>query len=132
MSNDYKWLQGLDLDVEFGYLDPTAAAPRRHNPRVVLNTDESSVLRTVREELGNCESFLFSVAFVTRGRSRCLQELDRLPGEGNRGAIVTSDYLAFNSPEAFEELPQPPSTRRRRPHPSCPGVPPQGIRVHEC
>ncbi|NPC98790.1 DUF3427 domain-containing protein [Nocardioides sp. zg-DK7169] len=105
MNDDFVWPEGFDLDIEFGYLNPTVVAPRRHNPRVVLNTDGTSVLRTVREELGNCESFLFSVAFVTpRAIALLKQELVDCQEKGTRGAIVTSDYLAFNSPAAFEEL----------------------------
>lgn len=105
MKPDLVWPEGFDLDVEFGYLDPNVIAPRRHNPRVVLNTDGTSVLRTVREELGTCESFLFSVAFVTpRAIALLKQELVDCHNNGIQGAIVTSDYLAFNSPAAFEEL----------------------------
>src|SRR3954451_8433747 len=102
MSADFIWPNGLDLDVEFGYLNPDVVAPKRHNPRVVLNTDGTSVLRTLREELSRCESFLFSVAFVTpRAIALLKQELVDFRGAGR---VVTSDYLGFNSPAAFQEL----------------------------
>ena len=102
MNGDFTWPNGLDLDVEFGYLDPSVVAPKRHNPRVVLNTEGTSVLRTLREELGQADSFLFSVAFVTpRAIALLKQELVDFPGAGR---IVTSNYLSFNSPAAFLEL----------------------------
>lgn len=102
MSAEFVWPNGLDLDIEFGYLNPEVVAPKRHNPKVVLNTDGTSVLRTLRDELGQCHDFLFSVAFVTPGAIALIkQELVDFQGTGR---IVTSDYLAFNSPAAFEEL----------------------------
>ncbi|MBD8867999.1 DUF3427 domain-containing protein [Nocardioides donggukensis] len=102
MSAEFIWPSGFDLDIEFGYLNPNVVAPKRHNPRIVLNTDGTSVLRTLREELSQCRSFLFSVAFVTpRAIALIKQELVDFQGAGR---IVTSDYLAFNSPEAFQEL----------------------------
>lgn len=102
MTADFTWSNGLNLDVEFGYLNPTVVSPRRHNPQIVLNTEGTSVLRTLREELSRCESFLFSVAFVTpRAIALLKQELVDFKGSGR---IVTSDYLAFNSPDAFHEL----------------------------
>ncbi len=102
MNADIVWPNGLDLDVQFGYLNPEVLAPKRHNPKVVLNTDGTSVLRTLRDELGQCHDFLFSVAFVTPGAIALIkQELVEFQGTGR---IVTSDYLAFNSPAAFEEL----------------------------
>jgi superfamily II DNA or RNA helicase len=102
VSGDFTWPNGLDLDVEFGYLDPSVVAPKRHNPLVVLNTEGTSVLRTLREELGKAESFLFSVAFVTpRAIALLKQELVDFAGVGR---IVTSNYLSFNSPAAFLEL----------------------------
>lgn len=103
MTADFGWPVGLNLDIEFGYLNPAVVAPpKRHNPRIVLNTEGTSVLRTLREEIGRCESFLFSVAFVTpRAINLLKQELVDFKGTGR---IVTSDYLAFNSPAAFQEL----------------------------
>lgn len=102
MSGEFVWPNGLDLDIEFGYLNPEVIAPKRHNPKVVLNTDGTSVLRTLRDELRQCHDFLFSVAFVTPGAIALIkQELVDFQGTGR---IVTSDYLAFNSPAAFGEL----------------------------
>src|SRR5690606_11900613 len=102
MSRDYVWSRDLQLDVQFGYLDPAVDGPRRFNPKVVLNSDSTSVLRTIREELRHCDEFLFSVAFVSpRAIALLKQELVEFKG---RGHIVTSDYLSLNSPAAFAEL----------------------------
>lgn len=92
----------LERDVSFGYLDREVLAPRRYNPRLVLNTASDSMLRTLRSELRRCTSFTFSVAFVSpRAIALLKQELIEFEGVGR---IITSDYLGFNSPHAFYEL----------------------------
>jgi len=95
-------LEALLNDVRYGYVDKTTVSRRSAIPQVVLNTDASSMLRTIREELKTCKTFSFSVAFVsTRAIALLKQELVEFGGEGR---IVTSDYLGFNRPEAFAEL----------------------------
>lgn len=96
----------LELDVRYGYLDRTVDAPHTHNPKLVLNGDGTSVLSVIRAELLRCRSFAFSVAFVsTRAIALLKQELiDFRQRSDGDAQIVTSDYLAFNSPAAFAEL----------------------------
>ncbi len=92
----------FEHDVTFGYLDREVVAPHRYNPRLVLNTPSDSVLRTLRAELRRSTSFMFSVAFVSaRAIALLKQELVDFLGSGR---IITSDYLGFNSPQAFSEL----------------------------
>ncbi|MGO4130905.1 DEAD/DEAH box helicase [Janibacter sp. RAF52] len=69
---------------------------------MVINTHEASVLRVLKEEIRRCRSFTFSVAFVAPSAIAMLKT-DLLEFRG-KGRIVTSDYLAFNSPQAFAEL----------------------------
>ncbi|MBX3098691.1 MAG: DEAD/DEAH box helicase [Salinibacterium sp.] len=60
------------------------------------------MLRALREELRRCTSFTFSVAFVSpRAIALLKQEFIEFEGVGR---IITSDYLGFNSPQAFAEL----------------------------
>jgi superfamily II DNA or RNA helicase/HKD family nuclease len=103
MTVDISWADGLARDVRFGYLQSTAQSPRHSNPQVVLNDGaEHSVLRTLRQEMSVCDSFLFSVAFVSP-RAVALMKQEMVDFTGN-GCIVTSNYLNFNSPIAFREL----------------------------
>lgn len=89
-------------DIGFGFLDRTVRSPRALNPQIVLNEAPNSMLRTLRHEIVNASSFSFSVAFVTSGAVALLkQELTEFQGTGT---IITSDYLGFNSPSAFDEL----------------------------
>ncbi len=102
MTADFSWSDPLALDVRFGYLAEDVRAPRQRHPQMVLNGPSESVLRILREELSKCQGFLFSVAFVTpRALALLKQELVDFTGTGR---IVTSDYLAFNSPASFAEL----------------------------
>jgi superfamily II DNA or RNA helicase/HKD family nuclease len=99
---DLNDLDPFGQDVGFGYLDRTVRGPRQFNPHLVLNSDSDSMLRALRQELGKSTSFTFSVAFVSpRALALLKQELIDFEGVGR---IVTSDYLGFNSPQAFAEL----------------------------
>ncbi|WP_147915244.1 DUF3427 domain-containing protein [Ruania zhangjianzhongii] len=103
MGADFSWARQFELDVDFGYVShDTPNPPRKHNPLIVLNEDGTTVLRTLRDELAHCQSFTFSVAFVSSAAIALLKQ-DLLDFRG-RGRIITSDYLGFNTPEAFEEL----------------------------
>lgn len=96
------WNSPLGRETEFGYLLESSLIPHNLNPEVVLNNENSSVLRVLRRELKHAERFLFSVAFVTpRALALIKQELVDFKGTG---MIVTSDYLGFNTPGVFKEL----------------------------
>jgi len=102
VKTDFSFADRLEADIKFGFLGRTEHGSSQYHPQVVLNGEGSSVLRTLREELGQCQAFTFSVAFVTpRAIALIKQELVEFSGEGR---IVTSDYLGFNSPQAFYEL----------------------------
>lgn len=89
-------------DIDFGYLNKAVPAPKKFHPELVLNSESSSMLRALRAEIRNSTSFIFSVAFVSpRAIALLKQELLDFQGVGR---IITSDYLGFNSPEAFAEL----------------------------
>ena len=63
------------------------------------------VLSSLEDELCNCESFCFSVAFITLGGiTPLLQTLQMLEKKGIKGKILTTDYLTFTEPAALEKL----------------------------
>ncbi|HEY7042931.1 MAG TPA: DUF3427 domain-containing protein [Nocardioidaceae bacterium] len=102
MSLDPVWPSQFQLDIDFGYVASAAVAPRRYNPRLVVNADGSTVEHALLEELRRCEAFTFSVAFVSP--SAIAQLKQHLYDFSGRGRIITSDFLAFNQPETFSEL----------------------------
>jgi superfamily II DNA or RNA helicase/HKD family nuclease len=102
MRAEIGWSDRLTSDVRYGYVDRQGIAPRGLHPKVVLNDGQGSMLRTLREELKRSDEFTFSVAFVSpRAIALLKQEFIDFRGTGR---IVTSDYLGFNSPQAFAEL----------------------------
>ena len=63
------------------------------------------VLSSLEDELRNCDSFCFSVAFITLGGiTPLLQTLQELEQKGIKGKILTTDYLTFTDPVALEKL----------------------------
>lgn len=101
MSTDQTF-EGFSKDLDFGYVNKLADAPKKHHPELVLNNETNSMLRALRFEMRRASSFTFSVAFVSpRAIALLKQELIDFEGVGR---IITSDYLGFNSPAAFAEL----------------------------
>jgi superfamily II DNA or RNA helicase len=99
---DFGNLGPFGQDIGFGYLDRAVTSPRQFHPHLVLNTATDSMLRALRYELRRASSFTFSVAFVTpRAIALLKQEFIEFEGVGR---IITSNYLGFNSPQAFAEL----------------------------
>lgn len=99
---DALWRSDLGRETAFGYLQATSLVPHHLNPELVLNEAGTSMLRTLRRELAQSDRFFFSVAFVT-SRAVALLKQELIEHRGN-GVIITSDYLGFNSPDAFREL----------------------------
>ena len=102
MTFDVNGLAPFGQDVGFGFLDRLVNSPRQFHPHLVLNTATDSMLRALRYELRRASTFTFSVAFVSpRAIALLKQELIEFEGVGR---IITSNYLGFNSPQAFSEL----------------------------
>lgn len=63
------------------------------------------VFTTIRDNLENCDEFLFSVAFITEsGLVKIKQQLELLALRGVRGRIITTNYLFFTEPKALKSL----------------------------
>lgn len=76
-------------------------------PALLYNNvrDGRTVLADIEQELEGCETFWFSVAFVTKSGLIVLKDtLKKLEDKGIKGKILTTDYLEFNEPDALREL----------------------------
>ena len=75
-------------------------------PDFIKNNSEDGekVLSALIDELKTCESFDFSVAFITQGGIACLQNTLKYLDESVKGRILTSDYLHFTDPEALKKI----------------------------
>lgn len=89
-------------DTIHGFIDSTIDAELLHNPALISNTSDVRMLEEIRRELSTCDSFVFSVAFISsRGLALLKKALVDFTGPGT---IITSNYLDFNEPRVFEEL----------------------------
>src|SRR6478735_5120712 len=102
MSSQADWTHLFRLDIEFGYVGIEADGPRHYNPRLVLNQNGSTVGEALLEELDRCQSFTFSVAFISAAAIAQLKQ--HLVDFEGAGCVITSDFLGFNQPQAFAEL----------------------------
>lgn len=102
MTSDFQWSDQFRSDIEFGYLDGGEVAIGSYSPQLVLNTQGMSVQQTLLQEMRICESFTFSVAFVTP--SAIAQLKQHFLDFAGKGRIITSDFQNFNEPRAFAEL----------------------------
>lgn len=98
-------LQNLQESLYRGFIDQKSQSGERFKPTLLVNNSTDNVLNTLLEELDQCQSFLFSVAFVTESGLATLkthfQDLER---KGIKGRILTSTFLNFNQPKVFKEL----------------------------
>jgi len=101
-GGDFVWPNQFRRDIEYGYIGGGTSGLGLYSPKLVLNQDGRTVEHSIVEELSRCRSFTFSVAFISAGAIAQLKQHFRdFTGSGR---IITSDYLAFNQPRAFEEL----------------------------
>lgn len=86
----------------FGFLDRTVPSEQLYHPRLIVNDDENTMVRAIKEELGRSERVAFSVAFIAPSALGLLKQ-DLLDFKG-QATIITSTYLDFNEPDMFREL----------------------------
>ncbi|MDN3450045.1 DEAD/DEAH box helicase [Planococcus sp. APC 3906] len=98
-------LQNLQESLYKGFIDQTLQSGERFKPTLLVNNATENVLNTLLEELDHCDSFLFSVAFVTEsGLATLKSHFYDLNRKGIKGRILTSTFLNFNQPKVFKEL----------------------------
>ena len=88
-------------------LDHTHSSNPFYRPSFLFNDPKENrkVLSTIEDELKTCDSFFFSVAFITKsGIVPLLGTLKELEANNIHGKILTTDYLSFSEPEALEKL----------------------------
>ncbi len=101
------FLQNLEDSIYKGFIDQTKPSGERFKPTLLINNTKTNetVLNSITEELDSCQSFLFSVAFVTEsGLATLKTHLSDLERKGIKGRILTSTFLNFNQPKVFKEL----------------------------
>ncbi|AKK02845.1 DUF3427 domain-containing protein [Corynebacterium epidermidicanis] len=96
-------LETFHSDLKFGFVDRETTSNQLFDPRLIANNDdERTMLAAITNELRTCDSFRFSIAFITpSGLALLKNELLKFKGTGT---IITSRYLDFNEPSMFREL----------------------------
>lgn len=89
------------------FIDENSSSDEMLQAKLLSNEFEkhNKVLTVIQRELSKCDTFMFSVAFVTKGGlTTLLNSFDELKSNGRRGRILTSTYQLFNTPETFKQL----------------------------
>ncbi|WP_067726907.1 DUF3427 domain-containing protein [Oceanobacillus damuensis] len=100
-------IQDLKASLHKGFIDQQHNKSSRYVPELLINntSQNKNVLTTLLGELDSCDSFLFSVAFITEsGLATLKSHLLDLNRKGIKGRILTSTFLNFNQPKIFKEL----------------------------
>jgi len=104
MSN---FIDNLKVSLHKGFIDQSSNKTGIYKPKLLVNNAKKgeNVLNTLLDELDTCDSFIFSVAFITESGLATLKShfLD-LNRKGVKGRILTSTFLNFNQPKVFKEL----------------------------
>lgn len=97
--------QGLDSfqsELFSGFVQASGLPKSQRSPQLVTNVAGSTVEHALIESLRHSDSFVFSVAFISRSAiARLKQHFLEFQGTG---VVITSDFLMFNKPEIFHEL----------------------------
>ena len=86
----------LEQCLREGFIDYTVEADQRYVPKILTNNKDKKrkVLDTILSQLYVCDSFLFSVAFLTKSGIACLKDA-LIQNRTATGKILASQYLNF-------------------------------------
>ena len=104
MSNH---IEKISSGLTTAFIDATNKSSVAYKPEFISNdhTNGVKVLTSIEDELRRCDSFTFSVAFITLGGiTPMLQTLQELEKKGIPGQILTTDYNNFTDPKALDKL----------------------------
>ncbi|WP_346235265.1 DEAD/DEAH box helicase [Lysinibacillus telephonicus] len=98
-------IKKLEDSLHKGFIDQNKAVSTQFKPKLLTNKKHETVLSSLLQELKTCNTFTFSVAFITEGGLATLKTmLYDLKLKGIKGRILTSTFLNFNQPKMFKEL----------------------------
>lgn len=89
-----------------GFIDKNTEGSKL-DPKFIVNQPDQKdfFLNVLQEEMDACQTFTFSVAFVTQdGLNALKSHLSDLADKGIGGRLLTSTYLGFNDPYVFYSL----------------------------
>lgn len=93
--------------IQTGFILHTLNSNEEFRPKLINNNISlgNTVLSTLENELKDCQSFQFLVAFITKSGLVTLKNtLIELQRRKIPGKILTTDYLLYNEPDALRDL----------------------------
>ncbi|HFI0463019.1 TPA: DUF3427 domain-containing protein [Streptococcus suis] len=93
--------------LHYGFINIDYLKNGIYAPELVLNKPEQGqfVLNELQTQLEKCQSFMFSVAFVSlAGIAMLKSHLSDLADKQVKGKLLISPYLGFNDPNAMRDL----------------------------
>ncbi len=106
MTREYFEMQ-LRESLGYGFIHNTKYQDNIYSPKLVMNDPATgeTVLTELQNQLEQCKSFFFNVAFITEAGIAMLKSyLYDLALAGVKGRLLISPYLDFNEPSALYEL----------------------------
>lgn len=100
-------LTHLNNSLSWAFINQQQESLDKYKPQLLVNNSETHnyVLTPLLDELHHCQSFIFSVAFITEsGLATLKSHLADLHARGVKGKVLTSNYLNFNQPKIYREL----------------------------
>lgn len=100
-------LEKLKAGLNTAFVDYANNSSLAYRPEFISNNYQNGkkVLSSLEYELLHCDAFSISVAFIKMsGIEPLLQVFKQLENRGVPGRILTTDYLTFSEPEAFDKL----------------------------
>ena len=96
--------------INFAFVDNQIESQEIYQPSLITNHHDTTVLDTLEDELRTSNFFTIAVAFVTTSGLIDLKSIfTDLAKQNIQGRLITSTYLNFNEPKAFEDLLQIPN-----------------------
>ncbi|MBN7275007.1 DUF3427 domain-containing protein [Ligilactobacillus pobuzihii] len=96
--------------INFAFVDNQIESQEIYQPSLITNHHDTTVLDTLEDELRTSSFFTIAVAFVTTSGLIDLKSIfTDLAKQNIQGRLITSTYLNFNEPKAFEDLLQIPN-----------------------
>ncbi|MDD4156402.1 MAG: DEAD/DEAH box helicase [Candidatus Cloacimonetes bacterium] len=97
----------LTQSLKTSFIDFNEESLDEYRTKLLVNNYKkgAKVFNYIEKELGKCDEFYFSIAFITNsGLNILLNTLKDLEGRGIKGKILTTNYLNFNDPKALKRL----------------------------
>ena len=103
--------ENIENSIKTGFIDKDYFSSDMYQSKLIMNDVERTPMlsNVILEQLSDCTSFTFQIAFLTGGglallKSKLRDLSNKNGGKGIQGRLLTSTYLQFNRPKVFREL----------------------------